>query len=116
MGKNSLVLMIGVLMTLITLRSSFSASTYRVRSSGLTCSMCPPGTYKERDCSLNAETLCKACGEGEYTAHNNSLPKCLACKSCFNATEIETKSCDPTSDTICTCREGYSINNLGECN
>ncbi|QZW33385.1 MPPV-092 TNFR-like protein [Magpiepox virus 2] len=44
--------------------------------------MCPPGYYKNKDCT-STSTTCLPCGEGEYTAYNNSLTKCLRCKNCY---------------------------------
>ncbi|AAR83432.1 CNPV086 TNFR-like protein [Canarypox virus] len=100
---------VNILIITVLIGISFQASTYRSKiNSSLICDMCPPGYYKNKDCTSTSTTICLPCGEGEYTAYNNSLTKCIRCKDCYEENEKIFKPCNSTSDTICTCIDGYT--------
>ncbi|ALA62412.1 TNFR-like protein [Turkeypox virus] len=104
--------MIITLLALLLVVSTESSTVYVVKSGvnkGKICDTCPPGTYKKRDCDRSLPTVCEPCGDGEYTSMNNSLPECLSCNHCYDPTEIEITPCNATTNTVCSCKEGYTF-------
>ncbi|XP_012986181.2 tumor necrosis factor receptor superfamily member 6-like [Melopsittacus undulatus] len=72
------------------------------------CVFCPAGTYVAQHCRApHSRGICVPCTEGVgYTAHENGLDECLSCRQCKDDQTI-LRSCTPTHDTECRCKQGY---------
>ncbi|UOX38715.1 TNFR-like protein [Finch poxvirus] len=109
---NYLYISANIFVIILLAEITFQASTYTSKiDASLICDMCPPGSYKYKDCTYDSKTVCLPCGDGEYTSYNNSLAKCLRCDDCYDENEVTAKPCDSTSNTICKCMDGYTKDN-----
>ena len=94
-----------------------AGSTYQPepsKSSCLTCSSCPAGTYETSACTATSDIVCEPCPAGfaclegvkaSCTASSTYQPdpsksSCLTCSSCPAGT-YETSVCTTTSDSVC---------------
>ena len=94
-----------------------AGSTYQPepsKSSCLTCSTCPAGTYETSACTTTSDTVCEPCPagfaclegvKGSCTPSSTYQPdpsksSCLTCSTCPAGT-YETSACTTTSDTVC---------------
>uniref|UniRef100_A0A8D2B2V0 Tumor necrosis factor receptor superfamily member 6 n=1 Tax=Sciurus vulgaris TaxID=55149 RepID=A0A8D2B2V0_SCIVU len=74
------------------------------------CQLCPPGTRKVADCTVNGDKpTCMLCQEGkEYTDNEHYSSKCRRCKLCDggHGLEVET-NCTQTQNTKCRCKPNF---------
>ncbi|MBZ3872617.1 Tumor necrosis factor receptor superfamily member 6, partial [Sciurus carolinensis] len=74
------------------------------------CQLCPPGTRKVADCTVNGDKpTCIPCQEGkEYTDNEHYSSKCRRCKLCDgeHGLEVET-NCNQTQNTKCRCKPNF---------
>ncbi|XP_053137340.1 tumor necrosis factor receptor superfamily member 4 [Hemicordylus capensis] len=72
------------------------------------CNKCPPGWEMKERCKPKADTRCEPCPKQRYS-ENFGSSDCKPCTVCFAERGLEkVKKCSSTSNTICTCRAGYS--------
>ncbi|KAL1259162.1 hypothetical protein QQF64_009739 [Cirrhinus molitorella] len=72
------------------------------------CKKCEPGQFIFQKCKPGGtETDCKTCGEGFYMDDYNGSGFCHYCAMCTKDHMRIKKSCTATSNTVCTCEEGY---------
>jgi len=98
-----------------------SGSTYQLepsKSSCLTCSICPAGTFKTSDCTPTTDTVCEPCPPGSACLEGlkticvlgsyqpePSKSSCLTCSICPAGT-YSSSYCTRTTDSVCeTCEK-----------
>uniref|UniRef100_A0A7M4FKR6 Fas cell surface death receptor n=1 Tax=Crocodylus porosus TaxID=8502 RepID=A0A7M4FKR6_CROPO len=83
---------------------------YRVPDGKTCCKKCPPGTFKEHDCTTGNNTpTCSPCSNGvNFMDKHNYLEKCRKCQLCDSGHGLEVEdNCTTTHNTKCRCKSGY---------
>ncbi|XP_052338504.1 tumor necrosis factor receptor superfamily member 1A-like isoform X2 [Oncorhynchus keta] len=74
------------------------------------CNKCPAGFHREENTSK-----CRKCIGQTFTAIVNDLSTCHRCRKCdIGVSQEEKKGCEPKSDIVCGCKEGFYPTNLNK--
>ncbi|XP_077455821.1 tumor necrosis factor receptor superfamily member 6B [Stigmatopora argus] len=73
----------------------------------LACERCPPGTRMSAHCTVTTQTQCVPCRDEHFTELWNYLPKCLYCNNHCTGNKVVETECNPHSNRVCRCKEGY---------
>ncbi|KAL4646031.1 tumor necrosis factor receptor superfamily member 25-like [Arapaima gigas] len=88
-------------------RNTKNSITYTTKDPEPDQNQCPPGYYKKSN-QATRQLECSPCLNGTFAAIPNTLKKCFRCKMCDEeASQVTQAVCTQTSDTVCSCKEGY---------
>ncbi|XP_020315338.1 tumor necrosis factor receptor superfamily member 1A [Oncorhynchus kisutch] len=74
------------------------------------CNKCPAGFHRETN-----TFKCRKCIGQTFTAIVNDLSTCHRCRKCdIGVSQEEKKGCEPKSDIVCGCKEGFYPTNLNK--
>ncbi|XP_023861418.1 tumor necrosis factor receptor superfamily member 1A [Salvelinus sp. IW2-2015] len=98
-----------LVLTLACLNSTQSCTEEELKNDPeRSCNKCPAGFHKET-------SKCRKCIGQTFTAIVNELPTCHRCKKCdIGVSQVEKKGCEPKSDIVCGCKEGFYPTNLNK--
>ncbi|XP_048878950.1 tumor necrosis factor receptor superfamily member 9-like [Brienomyrus brachyistius] len=69
---------------------------------GHCCKLCHPGEHMKMECSVGHDTVCEPCPPGLYSHVAD-----IFCVNCTKCEQVVVKECTTTTDTQCTCKDGY---------
>ncbi|XP_051722307.1 tumor necrosis factor receptor superfamily member 16 isoform X2 [Ctenopharyngodon idella] len=68
------------------------------------CSMCGYGSGVVQQCGRLGNTICEQCKPGTYSRERSNRKPCVPCSRC-SKDEVEIRSCQPDSDTVCMVKD-----------